>query len=780
MRQELATLLTRVSELQAGLVARGELPPRGVDRDAIAPDALEELRAKLLVRLEESERHYRLLAENAADMISTHRADGTYLYVSPACERLLGHPPSALRGRLPCEHAYPQERSRVHQAFTVGATGATERIVVARFRHRDGHDVWIESHVRAIEGTEEDGWAGLAVSRDVTERVEVEARLRDSEARARAVVETAGDAIVTADERGRITLFNPAAEKLFGYSANELMGKDVALLAAMPQKSADHDHYVKARVAGKGRGVEGMRRRLHGRHRDGSLIPIDIALTEVTLEGGARAFTAIIHDMTEQQRTEEAMRLARQEAEQASAAKSTFLAQMSHEIRTPMNAILGFAQLLDASGDLPPHLREHVEIINKSGEHLMTLINDVLEMSRIESGRVQINEGVFDLAELADGLERMFRVRARGAGLEIVAEHARPLPRAVRGDAGKLRQILVNLLSNAVKFTSNGGIVMRTSIVDQGPDRSVLRVEIADTGEGIAAEEIEGIFRPFEQTRLGARKGGTGLGLGISRSFAELMGGTLLARSEPGAGSTFTLEVPLVLVEAAAQPRARLVTRLAPGQPSYRVLAVDDTETNLDVLSAILRPLGFEVDVARDGAEALERASSLRPHLVLVDMQMPVIDGEGVIREIRSWPGARPRLVAVTAAALDHDRARILALGADGFVRKPYRVSELLDAIASVLPVVYSYADTAEWGEEPPSITAVQVASSFSPEVSRALRRQVELGDIEEARKILDAAHASAPAVVDALRLALQSFDYALVLSVLPSSPSSDVGAAGT
>jgi PAS domain S-box-containing protein len=621
----------------------------------------------------------------------------------------------------------------------------------------------VETETRAERALE-------AVRAELLERrLEVEARLRASEARARAIVETAGDGIVTSDVAGRIVSFNPAAERLFGYRADDVIGRDVGVLAGTPGEAERHAEHVSGFADGWGPGPFGMSRRLTGRHKDGSVVPMDVVLSDVVLEDGARTFVAVIHDMTQQQRSEEAMARARQQAEQASEAKSSFLAQMSHEIRTPMNAILGFAQLLATSEDLQPHLRAHVEIINTSGEHLMTLINDVLEMSRIESGRVQLNEGVFDLAELVNGLEGMFQVRVRGAGLTLLVELERPLPRGVRGDAGKLRQILVNLLGNAAKFTHSGRIVLGAGFVDVASARIVLRVEVTDTGVGIASDELEAIFEPFYQASGGDHRGGTGLGLGISRRFAQLMGGDLRVTSEPGVGSTFTLEVPLALARTVDEPHPGRVIGLAPGQRTVRVLVLDDVETNLELVCAFLRPLGFEVHVARDGREGLELAKSLRPDVVLVDARMPVLDGEAVIRAIRAWGEDRPRLVAVTAAAFEEDKERLMSCGADDFVRKPFRSGRLLDAIGRVAGVRYAYADSSDAAPGGMTLTADSIASAFSLKDAHALRCKVELGDMEQALEILDGAHASAPAVVDALRDALEAFDYALVLSVLPS-----------
>ena len=365
--------------------------------------------------------------------------------------------------------------------------------------------------------------------------------------------------------------------------------------------------------------------------------------------------------------------VAKEQAEAANRAKSEFLANMSHELRTPLNAILGFTQLMDRDPNLTAGQQENLGIINRSGEHLLALINDVLEMSKIEAGRVTLQEKSFDLYHLLDSLEEMFGLRAKDRGLALSFERAENVPQYVRTDEGKLRQVLSNLLGNAVKFTQEGGITLRVGSGEYGvrtstllaTSYSILHFEVQDTGPGIAPEELATVFDPFVQATSGQRsQEGTGLGLSISRQFVRLMGGDLTVSSELGQGSLFKFDVQVGLADAAKVQAARPTRRvlgLEPNQAIYRLLVAEDKETNRQLLVKLLKSLGFEVQEAVNGQEAIEVWERWEPHLIWMDMRMPVMDGHRATRWIKATPkGQATVIIALTATAFEEDREKIL------------------------------------------------------------------------------------------------------------------------
>jgi CheY-like chemotaxis protein len=375
---------------------------------------------------------------------------------------------------------------------------------------------------------------------------------------------------------------------------------------------------------------------------------------------------------------------------------------MSHEIRTPMNAILGFAQLMQRDPSLTPQSREHLDIINRSGEHLLATINDILEMSKIEAGRSVFVPATFDLHALLYDLERMFRLRTDSKNLRFLMEKVGQVPRWVTTDEGKLRQVLINLLGNAVKFTEEGGISLRVGGKVESADAVDLQFEMEDTGPGMAEDEIDHLFQAFEQTRTGVKSGGTGLGLALSRGFAEIMGGTISVTSKVGKGSIFRFNIPVredSEEHAAKQEAKQRVLCMRPGQDEIRVLIADDRETNRQLLSQMLTAVGFATREAVNGAEAVQMVLEWKPRLVLMDMAMPVMDGYEATRKIKESPDTRDTaIVAVTASAFEEDKQRILAAGADGYLSKPFKDAELFEIIGRLTGAEFLYEETG--GEE--------------------------------------------------------------------------------
>ncbi|MGD2183644.1 response regulator [Lusitaniella coriacea] len=406
-------------------------------------------------------------------------------------------------------------------------------------------------------------------------------------------------------------------------------------------------------------------------------------------------------------------------AEAANVAKSRFIANMSHELRTPLNAIIGFSHILIHDLSLTPKHRDYLGIINRSGEHLLGLINDILSISRIEAGQAILHEVCFDLYRLLDSIYEMLQLKAKDKGLTFDFQCLPDVPQYIQTDEGKLRQILINLLSNAIKFTEKGRVRLQVStaiIGSQLPsekpknDRAqnfqpihAITFEVEDTGIGIAAQEIEMLFDPFVQTVTGSKAmQGTGLGLAISREFVRLLGGDICVNSQVECGSTFSFEIRAIASNpASVRPPVpyKKVVGLAPDQERYRILIVEDVLENRQLLVQLLKPLGFEVQEAENGKDAIAKWQTWQPQLILMDMHMPLIDGYEATKQIKSKiaqsqePTPPTAIVALTASVFAEEQAAIFASGCDDFLAKPLQEKLLWEKLAHHLGVRFLYQE---------------------------------------------------------------------------------------
>jgi PAS domain S-box-containing protein len=505
----------------------------------------------------------------------------------------------------------------------------------------------------------------VAASNGAVRYRDLHRQVRNSEVRVRAILDTAVDGIITLDDQGLIQSYNPAAETLFGWTAAEVIGRNVRILMPDPFRN-EHDQYLhnylrssEARIIGTGREVMALR-------KDGSQFPIRLGVGETTINNKP-LFVGFVTDITKRKLLEDSLKSAKEEAEKAADIKSAFLANMSHEIRTPMNAIIGFSELLlDTPMDETQY--RHSRTIHRSARSLLRLLNDILDSAKLDRGAIELEQVPFSLRSLCDETIEVLQLQATAKGISLQLNF-RPDQDLYLGDPFRLSQILLNLMSNAVKFTESGTVQLDVS----RDDNEQLIIAVIDEGIGIAPDRIDTIFEPFSQAdaSMSRRFGGTGLGTSIAMQLAKLMGGDIEIDSTLDVGSTFTVRLPLPAAKAAAD-HSVITTRIT---GRLRVLAVDDVPENLELLQLTLRKNGHQVDTAENGEQAVALFKQATYDVILMDVQMPVMDGLQATRAIRQYEQQHQRpatpVIALTASVMDRDRQSARDAGMNGFATKP-------------------------------------------------------------------------------------------------------------
>ncbi|WP_448190737.1 PAS domain S-box protein [Azospirillum sp. sgz301742] len=625
------------------------------------------------------------LADHIPAIVLATDREWRIVYANRTAEALFGKPVAAVLGLGLWDEA-SELASFFHRPLThVKTSGTPERF--------QGFYPPLERWYR-VTAFPVDGGVGVHMA-DVTEQRAELARLRESEERLNAMLENAVDAIITIDGRGLVQSVNPACLTMFGYTAAEMLGANIHRL--MPSHHAvHHDDLMRASRRSEQYDVIGRSRELVARRKDGSEVLIEMSISEVRVNNRC-FYTGVIRDITERKRAQQALvdanfyleqrveertaelQAARLKAEEAARAKADFLAMMSHEIRTPMNGILGMVRLL-LDTPLNAEQRDYGQTVLYSGEALLTILNDILDMSKLDAGRLGLECVDVDLKRLIASVAALMSSRAAEKGLTLETRVAPDARCFVRGDPTRLRQVLLNLVSNAVKFTERGGITLTVEPAG-GMD---VRFAVTDTGIGVPEAVQPDLFTEFFQadSSISRRFGGTGLGLAICKRIVTLMNGRIGVESRPGTGSVFWFTVPL---ETAAEPGEAdapepVAVRLRP----LRVLLAEDNPVNRKVAVALLTRQGHAVMVANDGAEALEHVRLGRFDVVLMDMQMPRMDGLEAARRIRAMPGLRGTIpiIALTANALAGDAERCLAVGMNDHVPKPIVPEVLAAALA--------------------------------------------------------------------------------------------------
>jgi len=602
----------------------------------------------------------------------------------------------------------------------------------------------------------------------------------------RDLFEKSKDLIYLTTPEGQIVETNPVCKELFGYSREQAIGMNARAFFANPQDLLNLQQTIE-----QGAPLQEIESKML--HRDGREIDCLISAAARRDEHGLLiGYQGIIRDITARHQAEEEhlraleMQKAKDAAETANQAKSIFLSNMSHELRTPLNAILGYSQLMARDAHITSTQQEYLETIARSGEHLLGLIDDVLTMSKIEAGRTTLQKKAFDLYRLLQGLQEMFQMRTIDKDFNMLLDIAPDVPQYINADEAKIRQVLMNLLSNAVKFTQEGGVTLRIGyqLQDAETADAMLVIEVEDTGVGIAPDEIDILFAPFVQTASGQRsQEGTGLGLPISRQFVELMGGELRVKSVVGEGTVFHLQIPVSLatvdaVEKLDWQSQRRVIGIEPGQTApdgrpFRLLIVEDDTSNRELLIKLLTPFGFDLRYAVNGADGVDLWEQWQPHLVWMDMRMPVMDGYEATRQIKARAAAMSRptiIIALTASAFEEDREVILAAGCDDFIRKPFRERKIFDALHHHLGVRFTYEATTP--------TTQMVEHGSPQELREAIERLpaawiVDLHqsavalDVERILALIKAIRPQAPYLADTLDRWVHDYEFDKLLALI-------------
>lgn len=673
----------------------------------LAEDITQQKQAEVALR--QSEATKQAIIEAIPDLLMRMQSDGSNLEFISNTDFNVIHDLSQLGPSISLMEVLDADLAQVRLAYAQRAiaTGQTQI-----YEHQICiDDRWHYEEIRIVPLPQD---AVLVMIRNITDRKQAEIELLREKERFQAIVDHIPIMVTLFNEQGHVEFINPALERILGWSLAEWQSCD--LVSEGGPDAAYRQSLLEHILAASGQWQDIPIRTASGQQ-------LETSWANVRLSDGR--FLGIGQDITDRKHKEIALQQAMEAAEAGNLAKSVFLANMSHELRTPLNVILGFTQIMAHDDNLTPQQRADLETIERSGDHLLSLISDILDLSKIEAGRYSLEISSFDLIALLHTLQNMMAERASSKGLSLVFEIAPEVPQFIMADEKKLRQVLLNLLGNAVKFTQVGGVTLQVTAHASDPQTTaapatsalaltnglslvsplILQFAVTDTGPGIAPTELETIFEAFVQAEAGRKaSSGTGLGLAISRKLLELMGGQITVTSTLGVGSTFTLSLPIYPatgVSVSLPQDERTIVGLAPGQPHRRILVVDDQSENRLLIVRLLSQLGLEVREAVNGQEAVQLWREWQPDLIWMDIRMPILDGYEATRQIRALEtGPASVIIALTAQASQSDRALALAAGCNDYISKPFQAATLFLKMAEYLGLEYLYANAHPTADE--------------------------------------------------------------------------------